>query len=85
MKFHCWVLQRGVGFDLSSLLFSSDAAELLSKKIQWKVREDDFGEEASPAVSEEQCWGKDEVSQHDTDVSTWKPQQELPTALCEPL
>lgn len=68
---------------ISTLSFS--AQMLGSKKIQWRVKEDDFGEEVSPAVSEEQCWGKDEVSQHDTDVSTWKPQQDLPTALCEPL
>lgn len=48
---------------------------------QWKV----WREETSPGVSEGQCWGKVEVSQHDTDVSTWKPQQDLPSALYEPL
>lgn len=72
-------------FDLSSFFFSSDAAELIGKKIEWIFKEDYFGKEASSVVSEEQYWGNDEVSQHDTIVSTWKPQQDLPTALCEPL
>lgn len=64
-------------------LCSLHTGERVDKKPAEGQRGRFWREETSPGVSEGHCWGKDEVRQHDTYVSTWKPQQDLPTALCE--
>ncbi|XP_053831682.1 uncharacterized protein LOC128806276 [Vidua macroura] len=40
---------RGRGLFVRWIDTLSDTAELIGKKIQWKVKDDDFGEEESPA------------------------------------